>query len=180
MKMTNKPNIILFMTDQHRGDAHGCSGNKKIITPNLDSLANDGVLFNRAYTSTPSCTPARAALLTGMAPWNHGMLGYSKVSVKYKYELPQMLSDNGYHTIGIGKMHYHPQRNLHGFHKTILDESGREESPGFKSDYRKWFKEVASDKNPDAEYLNCSSARVPLLSFHTACQPFATPTGFSC
>ncbi len=145
-----KPHIILIMTDQHRGDCLGCAGNATIKTPNIDALARDGVLFSKAYTATPSCTPARAALLTGWAPWHHGMLGYGRVAESYGNEMPRMLRELGYHAIGIGKMHWHPQRNLHGFHETILDESGRGETPGFISDYRQWFKETTGGKNPDA------------------------------
>lgn len=77
------------------------------------------------------------------------MLGYGRVAVKYKYEKPRMLRELGYFGMGIGKMHWHPQRNLHGFHKTLIDESGRCEVEGFISDYRAWFKEVAPDKDPD-------------------------------
>lgn len=138
------------MTDQHRGDCIGHAGNPAIKTPNIDALAAEGVMFQKAYTSTPSCTPARAALLTGWSPWHHGMLGYGRVAPSYRFEMPRMLRDLGYHTIGIGKMHWHPQRALHGFHETILDESGRVDSPGFTSDYRKWFREVAPGKDPDA------------------------------
>lgn len=144
------PNIIFIMTDQQRGDAIGCSGNDKIITPNIDSLAEDGYLFNNAYTSTPSSTPARAGLLTGMSPWKHGMLGYGVVAEHYRYEMPQMLTDLGFLSIGIGKMHWTPQNALHGFKATILDESGRVESKYFMSDYRKWFQTVGPGKNPDA------------------------------
>lgn len=144
-----KPNIIFIITDQHRGDAIGCSGNDKIITPNIDSLVKEGYNFCNAYSSTPSSTPARAGLLTGMSPWHHGMIGYGKVAEHYKYELPRMLSDCGYLTLGIGKMHWTPQNALHGFAATILDESGRVESPYFISDYRKWFQTVAPGKNPD-------------------------------
>ena len=60
-----------------------------------------------------------------------------------------MMRDCGYLTLGIGKMHWCPQNALHGFHATILDESGRVESPYFCSDYRKWFMTVAPGKNPD-------------------------------
>ena len=75
------------MTDQHRGDCLGCAGNEIIKTPNLDSLAADGVLFANAYSSTPSCTPARSAILTGLAPWHHGMLGDHHLWRKtYAYE----------------------------------------------------------------------------------------------
>src|SRR5690349_16987982 len=71
-----KPNILFLMADQHRGDCLGVDGNKAIHTPNLDRLASEGAHFRCGYSTTPSCTPARAALLTGMGPWNNGMLGY--------------------------------------------------------------------------------------------------------
>ena len=64
----------------------------------------------------------RAALLTGMSPWKHGMLGYGQVAERYATEMPRALRKAGYYTFGIGKMHWYPQRNLHGFHRTILDE----------------------------------------------------------
>lgn len=145
-----RPHILLLMTDQQRGDALHCCGNDAILTPNLDSLANDGYRFSRAFSACPSSTPARAGLLTGMSPWHHGMLGYGKVAEHYRYEMPQMLRDNGYLTIGIGKMHWSPQNALHGFHMTLLDESGRVESPYFRSDYRKWFMTQAPGMNPDS------------------------------
>lgn len=144
-----KPHIIFIMTDQHRGDALGCMDNPSVLTPHLDRLAKEGTLFVNGYSSTPSSTPARAGLLTGMSPWKHGLLGYGKVAGKYPYEMPQMPKDLGYYTFGIGKMHWHPQKALHGFHATLLDESGRSESPDFISDYRLWFQLHGPDKNPD-------------------------------
>ncbi|TAJ12419.1 arylsulfatase [Marinilabiliaceae bacterium JC017] len=154
----SKPHIILIMTDQQRGDCIG-KVNANIKTPNLDNLADNGVWFRNGYSSTPSCTPARAGLLTGMSPWHHGMLGYSRVAEKYTYEMPRMLREAGYYTVGLGKMHWHPQRNLHGFHKTILDESGRVESDDFISDYRQWFKEVAPQLDPDATGIGWNEHR---------------------
>ena len=150
MQAQEKPNIIFIMTDQQRGDAIGCSGNERIITPNIDALAHDGFYFCNAYSACPSSTPARSGLLTGMSPWHHGMLGYGNVAEHYRYELPQMLRDCGYFTLGIGKMHWRPQNALHGFHATILDTSGRVESPYFMSDYRKWMMMVAPGVNPDS------------------------------
>jgi len=145
-----RPNILLLMGDQHRGDCIGADGNRVIHTPNLDRIAREGVLFRCAYSTTPTCTPARAALLTGLSPWRHGLLGYGRVGEKYPIEMPRALREAGYYTMGIGKMHWHPQRNAHGFHEMLLDESGRVESPGFVSDYRTWFASKASDLNPDA------------------------------
>ncbi|MFI3316632.1 MAG: arylsulfatase [Rikenellaceae bacterium] len=143
-----KPNIILIMTDQQRFDALGCV-NDAVISPNLDALAQSGYLFTAAYSSTPSSTPARAGLLTGMSPWGHGLLGYGQQATRYQFTMPQMLSDAGYNTIGIGKMHFNPQRNTHGFDLVINDESGRVEDEYFVSDYRKWFYSQALSEDPD-------------------------------
>ncbi len=161
-----RAHVILIMTDQQRGDALGCMGNKTIFSPNLDRLASDGTLFMNGYSSCPSSTPARAGLLTGLSPWHHGLLGYGEVSPEYKYEMPQMMKDAGYYTFGIGKMHWHPQRIKHGFEGTLLDESGRIEDPNFTSDYRQWFQIQAPGKNPDETGIgwNDHSASIYKLS----------------
>ncbi len=145
----SRPNLLLLMSDQHRGDWFGAAGLRAIRTPAMDRLAAEGVMFRHAYSTTPTCTPARAALLTGQSPWNHGMLGYAKVAQKYPVEMPRLLADAGYHTFGIGKMHYSPQRNPHGFQGLLLDESGRVDSPEFRSDYRAWFASETPNLNPD-------------------------------
>lgn len=144
------PHIILIISDQHRGDAMNCMGNSSVITPNMDALAKDGTLFTNGYSSTPSSTPARSGLLTGLSPWHHGMLGYGRVGNNYCYKMPQMLRELGYYTFGIGKMHWFPQKSLHGFHGTLVDESGRVESKDFISDYRLWFQMQAPGLNPDS------------------------------
>lgn len=143
------PNILLLMADQLRGDCLGIDGNRAIRTPNLDRLASEGAFFRCAYSSTPSCTPARAALLTGLSPWHHGMLGYGRIAQNYAVEMPRLLKEAGYYTAVVGKNHFHPQRDTHGFQQELLDESGRVESIGFRSDYRSWFWSVAPNRDPD-------------------------------
>ncbi len=155
----SKPNILYLMTDQHRGDCLGCAGNNIIRTPNLDSLAAEGVLFTNAYSSTPSCTPARSAILTGLSPWHHGMLGYGRVAGQYRFELPQAMREAGYYLFGVGKMHWYPQKKLRGYHGLLVDESGRAETPGFVSDYRLWFRQQAPDLNPDATGIGWNDYR---------------------
>lgn len=112
MPQSERPHILLLMADQFRPDCIAATGNPAIRTPNLDRLAREGILFRQAYSSTPTCTPARAALLTGLSPWRHGMLGYGRVGERYPIEMPRALAEAGYHTTGIGKMHWHPQRNV--------------------------------------------------------------------
>ncbi|MGL4852094.1 MAG: arylsulfatase [Phocaeicola sp.] len=145
-----RPHIVLLMTDQQRYDYMGAE-NPNIITPHLDELCREGNRFVNGYSAAPSSTPARAGLLTGLSPWHHGLLGYSAhISENYKYEMPRMLADAGYHAAAVGKMHWYPQRNLHGLHELYVDESGRVESDGFESDYREWFRKKAPHLNPDS------------------------------
>ncbi|MDX9971740.1 MAG: arylsulfatase [FCB group bacterium] len=152
-----RPHILFIMADQFRGDCVGADGNKAIRTPNLDRIAHEGVRFSCAYSSTPTCTPARAALLSGLSPWRHGMLGYGKVAEKYPVEMPQALRDAGYYTMGIGKMHWHPQRNPHGFHKVLLDEAAQAHTPEFRSDYISWFMSEAPNLQYDVTGVDWNS-----------------------
>ena len=73
-----RPNILLIMADQMRGDCYGAAGHPDVKTPYLDSLVTKGVRFTNAYTACPSCVPARASLYTGMsqkAYWSCGGIG---------------------------------------------------------------------------------------------------------
>ena len=157
-KRASKPNILFLMTDQHRFDCLGASGNKLIHTPNLDRLAAEGVRFTNAYSSTPSCTPARTALLTGLSPWHHGMLGYSEIAQRYPFEKPRAMREAGYHTITVGKNHYAPIRNGHGYRQMLLDEhcpcgNGNAPWPNERTDYESWFYSEAPSLDPHATKL---------------------------
>ncbi|MEO2006418.1 MAG: sulfatase-like hydrolase/transferase, partial [Candidatus Poribacteria bacterium] len=65
---TSRPNILWICTDQQRSDTLGCYGNEWVHTPNIDALAEGGVLFQHAYSQSPVCTPSRASFLTGRYP----------------------------------------------------------------------------------------------------------------
>lgn len=147
-----KPNIILIMVDQMRGDALGINGHPNVETPNLDMMANNGYNFKSAYSAVPSCIASRAAVLTGMKQKTHGRVGYEDgVKWKYKNTLASVFSENGYHTQCVGKMHVFPERNLCGFHNVVLHDGylhfSRNRYKSSKSqyeqvdDYLKWLKE---------------------------------------
>ena len=143
-----KPNVLLLMADQMRSDMLGSSGNKVTYTPNLDALASQGVRFSNAFSSTPTCTPARAALLTGLSPWYHGMLGFGNIAHSYPFELPRAFSTNGYYTKSIGKDHFgwNSQANegiSHGYDTTQLYDG----LDGEFDNYDKWF--TAEDPGVD-------------------------------
>ena len=154
------PNILFFMADQMRADALSCSGNRAIRTPNLDKLASEGVRFTNAFSSTPSCTPARAAILTGLSPWYHGMLGYGVVATRYPYELPRALSSGGYYTCSLGKDHFGWNRTTnegipHGYDETDLYDGLTEEI----DDYDQWFMKVDPGVDPMATGLEYNDYR---------------------
>ncbi|MGY8720231.1 MAG: sulfatase-like hydrolase/transferase, partial [Verrucomicrobiia bacterium] len=71
MRAPSPMNVLLITSDQQRWDCLGRL-NSAIKTPNLDRLADRGILFDRAYTVNPVCTPSRCSLLTGQYPSKHG------------------------------------------------------------------------------------------------------------
>lgn len=116
----DKPNILLITCDQLRWDFVGAYGCEFIDTPNIDRLAREGRLFENAYSPNPVCIPARHNLLTGLTARHHGFDdNYFGTQAKpcpyYLPTFPQILSDNGYETIAIGKMHFQPERRATGF-----------------------------------------------------------------
>lgn len=121
--MKNKPNVVLIMTDQMRGDCMSLMGHKNVKTPNLDTLALKGTRFTHSYTACPSCIPARAALHTGLNPEHHKRVGYQdRVDWDYTDTLASRFAQNGYYTQAVGKMHVHPIRNNLGFHNVVLHD----------------------------------------------------------
>src|SRR3954447_13058675 len=92
-----KPDILLIMPDQFRGDCLSTNGHPVVRTPNLDALAGQGTLFRRAYSTCPSCIPARHSLLTGLFPATSGVVGYAGKPITSP-TLPQLLDEAGYST----------------------------------------------------------------------------------
>lgn len=118
-----QPNILLLMCDQFRGDTLSYKHHPDIQTPYLDTLAKEGASFDHAYSACPSCIPARAALFTGKSQKKHGRVGYEDgINWDYDHMLAQELSDHGYQTKCVGKMHVHPVRKSCGFQSISLHD----------------------------------------------------------
>lgn len=119
----NKPNILLITADQMRGDCLSIAGHPDVETPYLDTMANHGVRFRNAYSATPTCIPARAALFTGLTQRSHRRVGYQDgVDWNYQTTMPGAFAQAGYHTHCAGKMHVWPPRSLMGFHSVDLHD----------------------------------------------------------
>ncbi|UQZ81168.1 Arylsulfatase [Paenibacillus konkukensis] len=103
---TNKPNIIVIMTDQQRADVSARYGFPLDTTPFLDGLARRGTWFDKAYTAAPVCVAARCSMLTGRYPGAHKVRdnGGSR-HVSYTQDLFDVMKGQGYRTALIGKNH---------------------------------------------------------------------------
>ncbi|TBL81967.1 sulfatase [Paenibacillus thalictri] len=106
----NRPHIVLITADELRKDGLSCYGNEAIRTPNLDRLAGESLMFERAYTNSPWCLPSRCAIATGRLPHNNG--AYSNFrECRMGQEVPTLFSElkrGGYRTSVFGKCHFIP------------------------------------------------------------------------
>lgn len=103
--MTHRPNFVFVMTDTQGANMVGCYGRSGLHTPHLDALAADGVRFDRAYTTSPLCSPARSALFTGLYPSVNGVHTNNLAPGDNIVHMGRRFSDLGYHAAYIGKWH---------------------------------------------------------------------------
>ena len=104
-----KPNVLFIAIDDLRPEL-GCYGSDIAISPNLDKLAGEGLLFNNAYSQQAICGPSRASLLTGIRPETSGVFhNYIKFREANPavITLPQIFKNNGYETVYAGKIFHH-------------------------------------------------------------------------
>ena len=111
--MTDRPNILLILTDQQRFDIVGANGSPVCRTPSLDGLASGGVNFSNAYSHCPLCTPTRASIYSGRASHNHGLTRNTEgntpnapsIGTPEVPSLAQVLQTAGYRSAFLGKWH---------------------------------------------------------------------------
>jgi arylsulfatase len=129
---------VLFITaDQQRSDSMSAYGLGFVRTPNLDRLAREGVVFDRAFVPAPLCQPTRAALLTGLSPTAHGVLNnHVWFSPPVRAWVPDVTAA-GYRTAAIGKMHFYPWDDPHGFADRVSAEDKRHYYR--RDDYTLWL-----------------------------------------
>jgi len=117
---THRPNILVFLTDDHGQWAEHTYGNSELRTPNFDRLASTGVKMTQAFTTCPVCSPARASFFTGRMPSQHGIhdwLGDTQdrthPALTGQKLISEHLHDAGYHTALVGKWHCGEEREPH-------------------------------------------------------------------
>ena len=126
----SRPNILLFITDGQQ--ARTLSPDSDCLTPTIDGLIARGVHLTGAHTPLPTCSPARASLMTGLLPHNHGVLevehGVDEDQCVLREQHPhwaQRLSESGYATAYFGKWHIERTNELDRFGWETFEARGR-------------------------------------------------------
>ncbi len=120
--MPARPNLVLIMSDQHHSHVLGCEGDTVVRTPNLDALAERGVLFENCYCPSPLCVPSRMSFMTARYPsrnhvWTNGCLLASDVPT-----FAHSLGAAGYETVLSGRMHFVGPDQRHGFERRLVGQ----------------------------------------------------------
>lgn len=103
-----RPNILVFITDDVGWKDFGCYGNDVIRTPNIDKLAAQGLLFENAFLTIAQCSPSRISMMTGRYPHATGAEDLHMPLPEGTKMIPAHLSEAGYFTGGMKKMHFGP------------------------------------------------------------------------
>ena len=125
-RLPRKPNLIVFLPDQQRADTLACYGDVKVHAPNLNKLASESVIFERAYVTHPVCTPSRSSLMTGTWPHINGCTRNSVPLDRRFRVFPELMQDKDYRAAYMGKWHLGEEGPVgRGFHEWIsTDDHG--------------------------------------------------------
>ncbi len=154
----HQPNVLLLLTDQERVDVINETG-PTVETPALDRLCRDGTRFDRAYTPVSICTAARASILSGLYPHNHGMLNNCHEADAILENLPsevttfgEHLREEGYTNTYLGKWHVGRDQGPSDFGFEYLGGSDRHHDAALESGFREYQERLGID--PDADHLS--------------------------
>ncbi len=166
----SKPNLLFLWTDEQRADTMAIYGNKRIQTPNLNRLAAESTVFEKAYVSQPVCTPSRSTVMTGLWPHTNSC---TQNNIPLPLDIPcfpELLDDPDYHAGYFGKWHLgdevFPQ---HGFGEWVSIEDGyrryyrEERDQDQKSSYFHFLKDLGYEPDTDSGHFSRGfAARRPL------------------
>ncbi len=130
LSLNQPPNILFLMSDEHRADIAGFTGNSIIRTPHLDQLARTGFTFTNAYTPSPICIPARQSMMAGQFPRTCGCEVYGQDLPPGSMTFARRLAEYGYETVVSGKLHHMGTDQMQG-----------------------WTRRISGDIHVDARYL---------------------------
>ncbi|KKK86020.1 hypothetical protein LCGC14_2767420 [marine sediment metagenome] len=121
---TDRPNILILMSDQHSRGVLGCCPGQVVRTPHLDRLAAGGMRFTDAYCPSPLCVPSRMSFMTSRTPSRIGTWDNPHILSSGVPCWPHYLGQAGYESVLIGRMHFVGPDQRHGFESRPLGEPG--------------------------------------------------------
>ncbi|NWG12220.1 MAG: sulfatase-like hydrolase/transferase [Acidobacteria bacterium] len=131
VRRSDRPNLLFVWTDQQRPDTLAVYGNSRIQAPNLNKLASESIVFERAYVSQPVCTPSRSTVLTGLWPHQNGCTENNLPLAENIPCLPEILADPEYRTGYFGKWHLGDE---------LFAQRGFEEWESIEDIYQQYFR----------------------------------------
>ncbi len=165
-----RPNIVMYISDDHGIDFLGCYGNKNVQTPNIDALTTEGMLFNNMFAASPTCAPSRSVLWTGLYPAHNGCMANHTPCQSDITALPTYLRQLGYRVVLANKRHAKPIKEVFNFEYI---EAGLPNNP---ANPRKYRREGLNTKDVDkflTEHLQ-TQADTPLCLILSDSSPHVT------
>ena len=156
LSAADRPNIVWLFSDDHSFQTIGAYGGrlaKLNNSPNIDSLAKDGMILNRCYVGNSICAPARATLLTGKHSHNNGKFDNRDSFNHNQQQFQKILQKSGYQTAMIGKIHLNGK--MQGFdYWEVLPGQGNYYNPTFitkqgRTKYKGYVTDIITDKALD-------------------------------
>jgi arylsulfatase A-like enzyme len=177
-----QPNIVFLMTDDQRWDMLGCYGRKDVITPNIDKLAEKGVVFDNAFYAVAICMPSRTTMFTGRYFSDHRggfTYPYNRTIPKNEFaeSYPAKLKEAGYRTGFVGKFNVRLEGNrgtVPEFFDYFVEGNAvvlPKDDPGLKEIYRK-------DRPANERTLKKGDAMIRFLETQPKDQPFCLSISF--
>jgi arylsulfatase A-like enzyme len=164
-----KANLLFIWTDEQRADTMAAYGNTRIHAPNLNKLAGESMVFQKAYVTQPVCTPNRSAVMTGL--WPH-ISGCTENNIPLPQDircLPELLNDPDYRTGYMGKWHLGDEIFAqHGFEEWVSIEDGytnhygKERDRNKRSDYHHFLIDKGYKPDRSTKFSRSFAARRPI------------------
>src|ERR1043166_8463431 len=155
---SRKPNLVIFLPDQQRADTLACCGGQKVHAPNLNKLASESVVFQRAYVTHPVCVPSRSAIMSGTWPHTNGCTNNNVTLAPEFRVLTELIGDPEYRTAYFGKWHLGNETSAQRGFENWLSVRNR---PG--TDYHAFLqsKGIEPDK-PNGGYTTIKASSLPV------------------
>lgn len=164
-----KPNLLFIWTDEQRFDTMAAYGNDKIKTPNLDMLADESFVIEKAYVAQPVCTPSRSTVMTGLWPHQNGCLKNNIPLRRDTKCMPERVADPEYRSAYMGKWHLGNEIfRQHGFDEWVSIEDNyikyysEEKDRSLRSDYHKFLADKGYQTDRPDTYSRSFAASLPI------------------